>query len=227
MSKARIHSQPNAADYSAANYDSFSRWTDYWYQLSSVVDTTPETVLEVGIGPGTLGHILKKRGYKYKSVDVDKNLKPDFVGDVRKLQMKDNSFDTVCAFEVLEHLPFRDFTTALSELRRVAKNYVIISLPYACFYISFAIQLFYIERLKYFFKLLKMQPFEPKDLSLIIPLSFLNKKGMIKEHYWEMGRKNYSRKRILNMFRKVGFEISHEASRILLPYHRFYILKKI
>jgi ubiquinone/menaquinone biosynthesis C-methylase UbiE len=49
------------------------------------------------------------------------------VARVQNLPHADNSFDTVTAFEVLEHID--DVSAALGELRRVAKHNVILTVP--------------------------------------------------------------------------------------------------
>lgn len=48
-------------------------------------------------------------------------------GDAAKLPYDDNSFDTICCFETLEHVP--DPHRVLQELHRVARRNVILSVP--------------------------------------------------------------------------------------------------
>lgn len=111
------------------------RWRSYHEQMSRIIDALPNggSVLEVGVGTKFLYSNLKRLGYAVTSVDFDKRLKPDYVGDVTDLPFKDNSYDVVCAFEVLEHLPFEEFQKALQELKRVSKKTVLFSVPYAAF----------------------------------------------------------------------------------------------
>lgn len=91
-------------------------------------------VLDVGCGGGIYVKYLSQRGYEIKGVDLTlpSGLSRDsrFVkGDIRNLPFKENSFDTVIAFEVLEHLDDVGLKRAINELRRITKHNVIISVP--------------------------------------------------------------------------------------------------
>ena len=57
---------------------------------------------------------------------------PLIVADVRHLPFSPNSFDLVVCLEVLEHMP--DAASGLSELLRVARDYVLISVPHEPFF---------------------------------------------------------------------------------------------
>lgn len=225
MSKRPI--QPKAKKhYLTKEYEDFNLWLDYWVQKSLIEETKPNNILEIGKGTGTLESIMEREGFKYTTIDIDKSLSPDYVGDITKLPFKDNSFDTVCAFEVLEHIPFDEFPHAIKEMNRVAKKFVIISLPYACIYFGFAFQFFYMKKFEKLFKFLHLKAFEPNYINLALPLFFLNKQGMIKAHAWEMGRNNYPVSRIKNIIRDTGLTITKEISRMFYPYHRFFVAKK-
>jgi SAM-dependent methyltransferase len=69
-------------------------------------------ILEVGCGSGWFGNYLKRNGWEnYVGLDI---VPPaDIVGDIRdwrKLGIKQNSFDIIIAFEVVEHINcFQDF----------------------------------------------------------------------------------------------------------------------
>lgn len=54
-------------------------------------------------------------------VDLDKDLKPDFIQDVRDLDFKDNLADGLAAIHVLEHMSRHDAETMLDEMVRVLK----------------------------------------------------------------------------------------------------------
>ncbi len=107
------------------------RFSSYHYQLREIFEAKPKSVLEIGVGDKVIGSYLKNNtDITYTSADYSDKLGPDIVADVRHLPCADNSFDVVCAFEVLEHIPFQDFELAVKELLRVSKHRVLISMPH-------------------------------------------------------------------------------------------------
>lgn len=69
-------------------------------------------ILEVGCGSGWFGQDLRQRGYmNYTSLDL--NPPADIVGDIRewrRLGIRENQFDVVVAFELIEHVQcFQEF----------------------------------------------------------------------------------------------------------------------
>ena len=57
----------------------------------------------------------------------------DYVADITKLDSAlpaGLTFDAICAFQVLEHLPFAEFETCLANIARRANPHVFVSLPY-------------------------------------------------------------------------------------------------
>ncbi len=204
--------------YFTNKYNSLERFISYYHQVSFAVQTEPHSILEIGIGNKIVTHYLKNANYKVTSCDYDKNLEPDFVADVRKLPFGDNEFDTVLAYEILEHIPFSDFEKALEELKRASKKYVVISIPYNCAYLSWFLSL------KVFLKNRKID----KKLPLVLKLPYFFKKINIKEngqHYWEMGAKGYSKSKIKKILKKY-FSIVNSNQGTLDYNHHFFILKK-
>jgi ubiquinone/menaquinone biosynthesis C-methylase UbiE len=169
-----------------------------------------DKILEIGVGSKFLYSNLKRLNYNITSVDFDKNLNPDIIADIKHLPMEDNSYEVVCAFEVLEHLPFDDFKKSLMEMKRVSKKYILFSVPYNAFKFHIA---------------LKIIPFtEIKEIEFHIPYLFLNHK-FDGQHYWEAGKKNYSLKRIKKEIKKTGLNIV-EISPIKKAQHVCFILEK-
>jgi hypothetical protein len=121
----------------------------------------------------------------------------------------------VLACEILEHLPFSDFEKSLLELKRVSKKYVIISLPNSCVSLG---GLFHMKI-----------PFIGRDFkfSLHFPYDWINPKKFTfnGEHYWEMGRKGYSKRRIKKILRK-HFRIVKSFPETNQPEHYFFVLEK-
>jgi SAM-dependent methyltransferase len=77
------------------------------------------TVLDLGCGPRDQAAPLEWIGFKYVGVDYS-SPQADFLADAHSLPFKDESFDCVLSYAVLEHLhhPF----VAIREINRVLKT---------------------------------------------------------------------------------------------------------
>jgi ubiquinone/menaquinone biosynthesis C-methylase UbiE len=187
------------------------RWMSYWYQAKEISSRKDiESVLDIGPGTNFLESVLKiqRPAITYKTLDIAEDVEPDYVGSVTKSPLPDSSFDAVCAFQVLEHIEFKDFEVALDELKRTSKKYVFISLPHFGSAIKFQIKVPFIKAIQFAIKI-------PR-----------NKKHIFTgEHYWEIGKKGYSAKKILSIL-KNHFTVLEEY----IPYenqsHHFFIMKK-
>lgn len=189
-------------------YDYQERWISYWYQIDEILKLEPRTVLEIGIGNKTVSDYLKKQGLEVKTLDTNEDLKPDFIANVISMPLADDSFDVVLCAEVLEHLSFEDFEKALLELKRVSRKYIVLSLPHFGPPVKISFKIPFIKETKIAFK---------------IPFSISHKfKG---EHYWEIGKKGYSSRKIRNIIKKY-FKIKKEFIPFENQYHHFYILEK-
>lgn len=199
--------------YMDKDYDTLQNFMSYYNQFSIVKKYSLGTILEVGKGNGTLSRYLSDHGYDVKTCDYDKKLKPDIVSDVRKMHIKDGSFDTVLAFEVLEHIPFSDFRKALLELKRVSRKKLIISVPYSTFNI---------------YGRLKIIPFtRPRDFLIRICEMSIFRHTYNGLHYWEMGKKGTTRKEIKKILSDSGLKITHEFSDRQNPYHYFFVMDNL
>jgi SAM-dependent methyltransferase len=112
-------------------YDSPQRWINYGLQVRTVLECCPQTVLEVGLGNGTVTALLRRRGLDVTTLDIDERLGSDLVGSVHTLTdaVPPKSFDLVLCAEVLEHLPFDMLPCCVRELAAVARRHVVIGLP--------------------------------------------------------------------------------------------------
>ncbi|HEY6179380.1 MAG TPA: methyltransferase domain-containing protein [Kofleriaceae bacterium] len=125
--------QVEPSHYDFERYDDAERWMSYWHQLRVVLAVRPKTVLEIGPGSGVFRRYLEHAGVAVKTLDIDASRGVDYVADLRELDTAlpaGLSFDAVCAFQVLEHLPLADFETCLANLARRARPHVFLSLPY-------------------------------------------------------------------------------------------------
>lgn len=192
-------------------YDSKERWISYWHQINEIIKLNPKRVLEIGIGNSFVSKYLKERKLNIVTLDIDSRLNPDVVGSVLNIPLKDNSFDVVACYEVLEHLPYENFSRALSEIFRVSNSYAILSLPD----VSRVYRLYvHIPKMGVFKRLIPL----PRIKSPIHKFDG--------EHYWEIGKAGYPLNRIIKDIQKAGFKIEKTYRIFENPYHRFFIARK-
>jgi len=129
--------------YNFKEYFTLNRWISFYEQISAILNCSPTNILEIGLGPRLIYAYLKESGFKVTGFDIEKDLNPDVVGDVRNLSgsFSDNQFDLVCCFQVLEHLPFEEFENSVRNIARLTSRHVVISLPFAGYGISFALRI--------------------------------------------------------------------------------------
>jgi len=195
-------------------YDTLMRFISYFHQIDSVKKVSPESVLEIGVGSNTVSDYLKRRGVKVTTCDIDKNLNPDHVADVRKLPFEDHQFDLILICEVLEHIPYEDQKVALSELKRVSKKNVIISVPYSQLYLNISLVFPFLKRI-----------FKREFLNIFFGIRSFQKMKFDGQHYWEIGRRGCSLKKVRDKLKEF-FVIKHEKRALPHPTHYFFILEK-
>ena len=197
-------------EYSFYNqYDDKIRWIQYHTQIDQVLKLNPKKVLEIGIGSKVVSDYLN-RYIKVHTFDINRKLNPDTVGSVESIEkyFKKDSFDLVLCSQMLEHLPFEKFESFLRQIRNITKKYVVLSLPYSGIHLRGNFSMFHRFRINF-------------NLTIPKPVKHIFYKG----HYWEIGKKNFSKKSIrrhLENFFKIKKEFSMQED----PYYRFYILEK-
>lgn len=192
-------------------YLDLDRWGSYWHQIAEILKCQPHSVLEIGVGDKTTMTYLKTNypDINYCSLDLDESLKPDIVGSVEQMPFTNEAFDLICAFEVLEHLPFDKFVDILKEMRRVSKNKAIISLPHWGRHFSLDLRLPFFKRLRWQCKI------------SIFPIPHV-----IGEHFWEIGKADYPLKKIKEKIKEAGWILERDFVAFESPYHHFFILTK-
>jgi len=195
--------------YSFIKYNYIERWVSYWHQIDEVMKLKTGEVLEIGPGNNFVTDYLRNLGIKVKTLDIKEENKPDVIASVLAIPFSDNSFDSVLCAEVLEHLPFDNFTKALEELKRVAKKNIIISLPHWGWLFYAKLKLPLISEKKIYFK-----------------LSLFNKHTPGGEHFWEIGKNGITINKIKNIIKENNLKIKKEFLDPDSPYHHFLILEK-
>ncbi len=118
-------------DVLALPFDQYQRYrlvSDLLAQLR--VDGGTLRVLDVGGRTAVLRDFLKDA--RIDLVDVEPSGSSGLVlGDGSRLPFKDGSFDAVCAFDTLEHVPPSLREAFVAEVRRVSRGWVVLAGPYA------------------------------------------------------------------------------------------------
>lgn len=89
--------------------------------LSFVPSGNKKVALDIGCRDGYWSDILKQKGFRVKSIDIEPHYKGAITHDVEKgLPFKDETFDLVWCTEVLEHLHNPEFL--IKEINRIIKK---------------------------------------------------------------------------------------------------------
>jgi hypothetical protein len=203
--------QVESTHYDFLAYNNPARFGSYYYQMALILESGCGTLLEIGRGDGFLKRNLSATHIEITTCDFDESLKPQTVGDVRKLPFRGTSFETVCAFQVLEHLPWDELAPAVNEMKRCASETVLISLPDAGPYIKLQSKLPFLGTRRGLF-----------DLGWI----WRPTHRFDGQHYWEVGAKGYSHQAVLAHLESPEWVVEHTVRLFANPYHRFYRLRR-
>lgn len=101
--------------------------------ISTIIPNDVKSIIDVGCGNGLITNVLASN---YVILGVDRSQKAlEFVNtnkllaDCNNIPVCDRSFDLVLSSEVLEHLPDDIFDSTAKEFSRIAKSYILISVP--------------------------------------------------------------------------------------------------
>jgi len=110
--------------------ESEEHWRLYWNQQKLMQNKVScgDNVLEIGVGSGFTANYLKSKGVNVKTLDIDREKKPDIVANLVEYQFRE-CYDHVLAFEVFEHTPFIEFKGVIEKISNVCKKYIFLSVP--------------------------------------------------------------------------------------------------
>lgn len=194
--------------YLETTYLTAERMAAYYYQYKQIRSLHAQQVLEIGIGNGLLSFLLKQTGLNVTTLDYDRRLNPDINALVTRIPCDDEAFDLAACFEVLEHLPYDQFQTAMGEIRRVVKRYVVLSLPDTRAFIKLHIPLLARKRL------------------WELPMFFARQHRYDGQHYWELNKKGYALGKVCDDIRAVGFEVIQTQRFWEFPFNHMIVLEK-
>lgn len=93
--------------------------------VSSIMEYSPKTVLDVGCGWGVVVRDLRKQGIEAWGIDFAEPVKDFWEGDFYKIAdansipFSDHSFDIVFSSDFFEHIPKEEIDNVYSEMKRV------------------------------------------------------------------------------------------------------------
>jgi len=203
---------PGREHYSS-KYVGGGRIFSFAHQIHSVKSFEPRTVMEVGAGGGMVTAALRSIGFQVTTVDVQEDLRPDVLASVTELPFTDGQFDVGLCCQVLEHLPFDSFVTALTELCRVCHRGLVLSLPDVTRFVSIAWALPLFGSGRWSASL-------PKKTSEGLRRERLETSG----HYWEIGFPGASKAEVTKRIQSAGWTINRTWRVPELCWHRFFVL---
>lgn len=211
--------------YQTAYQSEFFKFSSYYYQLNEILNlpkSKVKTILEIGVGKCYLQALLSLYEYELFTLDITDKYQPDYIADIRDMPLKSDSVDLVLAFQVLEHLPYEEFAKCLTELRRVTKRYLFISLPYK----SNSFFLHINVKLPVFHKMIDIFSCIWGYYPDIDVAQFNARKDKENPHYWELGRKSFPKSRIINDILSAGFIVQKQFHNPHQPYHYYILCEK-
>lgn len=134
------------ADLQSAAYELPEIWQDEWFdehdrervrRIAALIPAEVQSLLDAGCGNGLFLRALASAPRTFtRLAGVDRSdaalrhlTTEKRIGSVDALPFGDQEFDAVTCMEVLEHLPVDVYPRALAELSRVARRYVVVSVP--------------------------------------------------------------------------------------------------
>ena len=197
--------------YFDCGYDTKQRFVSYWHQVNEILKISAKRVMVIGVGNGLVVYYLRNSGINVSALDIEVDLKPDIVGNVKQLPVKEGVYDVALCCQTLEHLPYEYFSQCLGELYRITASCVILSLPDAGRMYPFCIRIPGAGYIKNIFRLprIKKPTLQPGSL-----------------HYWEINWRNFPLHRICSDIKEAGFFIKDSYNVFENPFHRFFVLEK-
>ena len=183
-----------------------------------------QSVFEVGPGAHFVARNLRELDYVYHTLDFEDIHSPTIVADFSSFDPASVSeqYDLACAFQVLEHFPFEDFTRLIDKLQALSKKYVFISLPFSCRGMRFRKIVHHGQNNT---EIEEEELFEPSRLPNRRYRDEFMREFPWAVHYWEIGRIEFSLEHVIKKLQSSGLQI-REQFHGPNPYHYFILCEK-
>jgi SAM-dependent methyltransferase len=124
----------NSKYYEAFDWDGFTDATENFKTLLRLIPNDVKSILDVGCGNGLITNPLGESGFEVTGVDRSvaalKNVTTAKIQcDCNAIPVEDLSFDLVLSSELLEHLEPQLYAETVAEMKRIAKKYILVSVP--------------------------------------------------------------------------------------------------
>ena len=197
--------------YFSKEYFSLIQLASLSCQLNLIHKLNPKSVLEIGIGNGFVSSFLKRYGIEVTTCDINPNLEPDIICELQDLPRHVNKrFDLIVCCEVLEHMPWNDFSKNIQVLSEISDRQLI-SLPSGRWPLSLSGFLF---------------------IKKLIPISFaidipLLRKPCSRSHFWEVNYKSYCSLRNIEYKMSQYLNLVDSKRFALCPLQHYFITNSI
>ncbi len=109
-----------------------ARWMSYYYQMRLILSNANKgEILEIGPGNNFLKKLIESSIGTHHTFDIDVNSNPTFSSISELKAIEDSRYDLICAFQVLEHMPYSEALEMIELLFAKVRKTILISLPVA------------------------------------------------------------------------------------------------
>ena len=135
-------------------------WSCYYEQIKLLKTLKIKNILELGCGRKVVTNYLRNLGYNLTTLDFDKNLQPDILGNVSNCisLLNGRKFDIIIASHIFYYIPYDNAISVIQELSKHCR-YIYIGLLHQSlsFQFTFKIPLFEIKRFNINLPLFKLK----------------------------------------------------------------------
>ena len=217
-SQQKKHNQ----DFFIKRNETEEEFSSYFKQLELIKKFTNKSwkILEIWPWSYFIYDYLIRRWFNVETFDYNENLLPDYVWDVRNFnEIIKWEYDTIAAFEIFEHIPYKDFIWIIDPILNKCKR-LIFSVPYRSIHLFTFLLKIYPPILSRF-KIINWNKFT----SIWLSLPYYTEHKYDWAHYWELWKKGYLKNKIIDDLSKI-WNIVDNWVPLLHNNHLFFVIEK-